>query len=219
MNGIHDLGGMDGFTLPERDQDFPLREQWERQVVGAGFVLRVPGVAGGLRRRLERMPPHLYLTYPYYAKWLYAREEMLIESGLVTREELDNPDGPVARPDLPPDFRPATAAEVVGALSSDTSELLDADVAPRYAAGAAVRARNEHPRGHTRMPRYVRGRRGTIAKLHGPHRFEDELPEGVDIGPQHLYTVAFDARELWGARGHPKDTIHVELWELHLEPA
>ena len=217
MNGIHDLGGMDGFTLPERDQDFPLREEWEREVWGMFFALNgVPGAGGG-RNYIERLPPALYLRLPYFAKWLYARETALIESGVVSPEELANPDGPVSPYPVPADFRPLTPAQVVANVQRDSSTLLGVDVPARFAAGDSVLARNEHPEWHTRSPRYVRGHRGTIVKLHGPHRLLDKPP--ADAGPQHLYTVAFSARELWGARGHENDTIHVELWELHLEEA
>lgn len=217
MNGVHDLGGMDGFLLPERDQGFALHEDWERELWGLFFALRgVPGTGGG-RASIERMPPTLYLSYPYFGKWLYAREQVLIENGIVTTEELANPDGPLNDFERPAGFRPASPTEVVESLASDASELIDADVAPRFAVGDRVTARNEHPEGHTRMPRYVRGHTGTIVTLHGPHRFQDALPAGVELGPQHLYTVAFRARELWGSRGHGNDTIHVELWEYHLE--
>jgi nitrile hydratase beta subunit len=219
MNGVHDLGGMDGFTLLERDQGFPLHEAWERQLWGAVFALSgTPGTGGG-RKWVEQIPPILYLSLPYYAKWLYARERVFIDSGVVTAEELANPDGPMTPFKVPAGFRPFTPAQAVAYLRRDSSEVIETDVAPRFAVGDQVRARNEHPVGHTRMPRYVRGRAGKVVKLHGAHRFEDELPAGVDIGPQPLYTVAFEARELWGRRGHANDVIHVELWEYHLEAA
>ncbi len=220
MNGVHDLGGMDGFPLTVRDQGFALHEEWEREFWGVLFALRAtPGAGGGSRRSLERMPPELYLGLPYYAKWLYVREQTLVENGVVTAEELANPAGPLAPFPLPPGFRPATPAEVVAALKSDASEVIETDIAPRFAVGDRVKANNEHPVGHTRMPRYVRGHEGRIVTRHGVHRFQDELPPGVELGPQHLYTVAFGARELWGARGHANDVVHVELWEYHLSPA
>ena len=216
MNGIHDLGGMDGLTLPERDQGRVLAEEWERLSWGANMALfGVPGL-GGLRRELEALPPHLYLTLPYYAKWLLARERMLIRVGHVTEEELANPDGPMSAPNVPPDFVPATAAELVARFASDLSAELESDVPARFAVGDAVVVNNEHPIGHTRAPRYVRGHRGRIQRHHGVHVFQDELPPGVEPGPQHLYTVAFSSRELWGSRGHGNDVVHAELWEYHL---
>lgn len=220
MNGVYDLGGTDGFTLPERDEGFPLEEAWERQLWGTILATaNVPGLGGGFRSYLERMPPALYLRLPYYAKWLYVREQMLVDSGLATAEELADPEGPIATPLLPADFRPASPAQVIAFLSTDTSDQLDVDVPARFAVGDGVVVRNEHPRGHTRVPRYTRGRRGTIVARHGVHRFQDDVPAGADIGPQPLYTVALTARELWGERGHANDVIHVDLWEIHLEPA
>ena len=156
---------------------------------------------------------------PYFAKWLYARERILAEAGVFTAAELASPNGPMTPFKLPAGFKPATPAEVVAFLSTDASEVVETDVAPQFAVGDSVRAKNEHPAGHTRMPRYVRGREGSIVKRHGAHRFQDELPPGVDIGPQQLYTVAFHSRSLWGRRGHANDTIHVDLWEYHLERA
>lgn len=218
MNGIHDLGGMDGFTLPERDQGRVLKEEWERLYWGTTFALRgVPGMGGGMRRDIERIPPATYLSLPYYAKWLYVTERALLAAGLVTEEELKNPDGPLSMPNLR-GFQPAAPAAVLGMLRQDSSTQLNANVPARFSVGDAVAARNEHPPGHTRAPRYVRGRRGTVVRAHGVHRFDDETP-GVEPGPQHLYTVVFSSRELWGRRGHVNDRIHVELWDYHLEPA
>ena len=217
MNSVHDIGGMDGFPLMERDQGFPLKEDWEREFWGMVFALRgVPNSSGG-RAYLERMPPVLYLSLPYYAKWLWAREQVLMDNGVVTAEELANPDGALSQFEPPAGFRPATPAEVVEGLTRDVSAQIETNVAPRFAIGDRVVVKNEHPEGHTRVPRYTRGHRGSIVTQHGAHIFQDELPAGVEIGPQHLYTVAFTARELWGERGHENDTIHVELWEYHLE--
>ena len=88
-----------------------------------------------------------------------------------------------------------------------------------FEAGDEVIVKNDHPAGHTRVPRYVRGHRGIIHRGHGVHRFEDDVTPGTEVGPQHLYTVAFTGRELWGNRGHPRDRMHVELWEIHLAKA
>ena len=218
MQGIHDLGGMDGFTLPERDPGPVLAQEWERQVWGLLFSLSIPGVATGGRVAIESIPPALYLTMPYYARWLYIQEQALLASGVVTEEELRNPDGPMTIPDIP-DFQPPVAAEVLAFLEQDASAQLAQDVPALFSVGDSVVVQNEYPAGHTRVPGYVRGRRGIILKDHGVYPFLDAIPEGVQRRPQHLYTVRFTGPELWGTRGNPRDVIHVDLWDDHLEPA
>jgi nitrile hydratase len=219
MNTVHDLGGMDGFTLPERDQDFPLREEWERLIWGLALSMGAkpaPGYGGGSRADIERIPPELYLDMPYFAKWLWAEEAAAIRGGVTTRDELAHPDGPLEA--LPfAGFAPATPDEVVAALQGDDTFEIPATVEPLFRVGDDVLVKNNHPAGHTRCPRYTRGRRGVVQKHHGVHHFEDEVPG--DVGQQHLYTVLFTARELWGERGNPNDRIHAELWEYYLEPA
>ena len=217
MNTIHDLGGMDGFTLPERDQGRILKEEWQRQVWGMTFALNVPGYSRGGRAAMERMPPELYLSTPYYARWLYRAETSLIAAGLVTEEELADPDGPVAMPNIP-NFQPSRPAETIARLASDDSRELEAEVPPLFAVDDEVIVKNEHPKDHTRVPRYVRGRHGVIHKHHGVHRFQDHVG-GQDVEQQHLWTVKFTGPELWGSRAHPHDFIYAELWDYHLKPA
>ena len=217
MNTIHDCGGMDGFTLMERDQGRILKHEWERLVWGLVFSLRVPGYSAGGRAAIERMPPEKYLEYPYYAKWLYRAETSLIASGLVTSEELADPAGPVAMPNIP-NFEPRNPAETIARLASDDSKELQPEVSPLFAAGDDVIVKNEHPKHHTRVPRYLRGHRGVVHRHHGVHRFQDDVG-GNDVGQQHLYTVKFTGPELWGSRAHPNDVIHAELWDYHLQAA
>jgi nitrile hydratase len=216
MNGIHDVGGMDGFELPERDQGPALKEEWERLVWGLTFSLRIPGLAPGGRMAIENIPPQLYLAMPYYARWLYVREQALLQSGLVTEEELRNPDGPIRMPSIP-NFRPAAPDDIVPLLAGDSSALLTANVAASFAVGDAAIVKNEHPAWHTRVPRYVRGRRGLIEWDHGVYPFQDAIPGGPQSRPQHVYTVRFTARELWGSRGHANDRVYVDLWDDHLQ--
>ena len=217
MNTIHDLGGMDGFTIPERDQGRILKEEWERQMWGLVFALRVPGYSSGGRAGIERIPPDLYLGMPYYARWLHRAEKSLLAGGFVTAAELAEPDGPVTMPNIP-NFEPRTPAETLTSLASDDSSELEANVPPLFSVGDAVIVKNEHPKGHTRVPRYVRGHHGVIHRHHGVHYFEDHV-DGQDVGQQHLYTVMFTGPELWGSRAHPNDHIYAELWDYHLQPA
>lgn len=216
MNTVHDCGGMDGFTLMERDQGRILKHEWERLVWGLVFSLRVPGYSTGGRAAIERMPPEKYLEYPYYAKWLYRAETSLIASGLVTSEELADPDGSVAMPNIP-NFALRSPAETIARLAADDSEELQADVPRQYAVGDDVIVRNEHPEYHTRVPRYLRGHHGVVHKHHGVHRFQDHVED--DVGQQHIYTVKFTGPELWGSRAHPKDVVYAELWDYHLQAA
>jgi len=219
MNTIHDLGGMDGLTLPERDQGRILKEEWERQVWGLAITLwakRIPGYRGGSRATLERMPPADYLTMPYYAKWLDRQEKTMVQSGIATEEELNNPEGPITMPDVG-SFVPATPADIEAFGRTDSSEEEPAELAPQFSVGDEVIVKNNHPTGHTRVPRYTRGHRGVIQKHHGVNHYQDDVPE--DPGQQHLYTVMFTGPELWGNRANPNDRVHAELWEIHLEPA
>jgi nitrile hydratase len=219
MNTIHDLGGMDGLTIPERDQGRILKEEWERQIWGLALAVwskPIPGYRGGTRADIERIPPELYLSMPYYAKWLWAEEVSVLRSGLVTRDELENPDGVTSMPDSG-NFAPATPADVTAFLASDNSYELAAEVSPLFAVGDDVIVKNEHPKGHTRMPRYLRGHHGVVHRHHGVHGFQDDVPD--DVGQQHLYTVMFTGPELWGSRAHPNDRICAELWDYHLQPA
>ncbi len=217
MNTIHDLGGMDGFTLPERDQGPVFKEDWERALWGLVWSQSIPGYTGGLRVDIERIPPELYLTLPYYAKWLYGEEQALLRSGLATAEELANPDGPISKPDFP-GFEPPGPDAAIQRLAADTSDQRAATVAPRFAVGDAVLVKNQHPTGHTRVPRYARGRRGVIHAHHGVNIYLDDVVGDEDPNQQHLYTVTFTGTELWGNRGNPNDRISAELWDFHLEP-
>jgi nitrile hydratase len=90
---------------------------------------------------------------------------------------------------------------------------------PRFAIGQRVRARNAQPEGHTRLPRYARGKIGTILRHHGGHVLPDAGAHGKGDAPQHLYTVSFAARELWGEAANARDSVNLDLWESYLEPA
>jgi len=215
MNTIHDLGGMDGFTLMERDKGFPLKEQWERDIWGLALALWASR-SWPSRADIERLPPDLYLRMPYYAKWLQTQENSLVNRGMVTREELENPNGPMQSAEAA-GIQPASPEAVVEFFMSDSSYEVTATEEPRFSVGDEVVVKNEHPTWHTRVPRYVRGHSGVIYKHHGMHVFGDEVPESQHPGPQHLYTVMFLSKELWGDRGNKNDRIFAELTEFHLE--
>jgi nitrile hydratase len=95
----------------------------------------------------------------------------------------------------------------------------DVTVSPRFQVGQRVRARNMHPIGHTRLPRYARGRLGTIGRDHGVYVFPDTNAHFLGEKPQHVYSVRFSARELWGEQAAPRDSVYVDMWDDYLEPA
>lgn len=203
MNGIHDVGGMDGFALPVRDPDEPVfKYEWEALVFGANMVFRGPWPVDRRRFEVESMPPVLYVNTPYFGRWLWRFEKLLIEGGFATEEELRNPEGPMGPV---PDFQPFV------------SQAVDQTIPPRFQVGDAVMVKNEHPMGHTRVPRYARGRRGTIHLDHGVYDLPDNLAHDLGPNPQHCYSVVFSASELWGARADPRDRLYMDLFDDYLE--
>ena len=216
MNGIHDMGGMHGMGPIGHDPDQPVfREPWEGRV-WALYRATGPygrGVWRNFRFELEQIPPSQYLRMPYYERWFTVLVNRLLRSGYITRDELASgkSDPSAQKPTLPPAPPP-----VPGAIPG--ASRLNLEVRARYRAGQQVRARNMHPAGHTRLPRYVRGKRGVVTKDHGVWASQDTDASGERVGdPQHVYTVRFAARELWGEAASARDTVFVDLWEDYLE--
>src|SRR6266498_59760 len=166
MDGVHDLGGMQGFGRVEREDKEPVfHAPWEAE----------------MRARTE-----------FFA----ARPDAAATAAL---------SGPL--PGRVP-FNAGWAQDVVRQTGAR----------PRFAPGDPVITRNIHPRGHTRLPRYARGKRGVIHGLHGVHVFPDSNAHGLGEQPQPLYSVRFEARELWGEAAEPNQRVHLDLWEAYLEP-
>lgn len=219
MNGVHDMGGMHGFgpVLPEANEPV-FHAPWEGRVRGMAQLMgawRLWNIDAS-RHSIERLPPADYLRLSYFEKWLDALILRLLAKGLVTPEELASgrkADGAaVASPPVTADM----AADLVTSVGSYQREV---PAQPRFAAGDKVRARNVNPEGHTRLPRYARGRSGVIERLHGAHVFPDSNARFDGEAPQPLYTVRFTARELWGEAAQAADTVSLDLWENYLDPA
>jgi nitrile hydratase len=216
VNGVHDMGGMHGMGPIGHDPDQPIfREAWEGRVWA---LYRATGPYGrgiwrNFRFELEQIPPSEYLRMPYYERWFTVLVNRLLRSRYVTPEELASgqADPSAAKPVIPPAPPP-----VPGAIPG--ASRLNLPVRARYRAGQQVRARNINPEGHTRLPRYARGKRGVITKDHGVWALQDTTAAGDPVGqPQHVYTVRFTAREIWGPAASPRDAIHVDMWEDYLE--
>jgi nitrile hydratase subunit beta len=224
MDGVHDLGGMQGFGPVEREDDEPtFHAAWEAAVLA---MMRAGGARGvfnidEFRHGIERMNPSYYLRATYYEKWLDGIARIFVEKGVVSEEDLRARTAFFsARPDAP--ATAALAAPLPARAPSNAGWVQDAiretGAAPRFAIGAPVVTRDFHPWGHTRLPRYARGKRGAIARFHGVHVFPDTNAHGRGEDPQPLYSVWFDARELWGESAEANQRVHIDLWESYLEP-
>lgn len=215
MNGVHDMGGMDGFGPVVREQNEPVfHEKWEGRMYAIASLL---GSASEVnideyRHAIERIPPARYLASSYYERWVAAAETLLVEHGVVTREELLAKEGT--------GVDPAQIANAVPSKGPTPVKSKSLRTRARFAKGARVRARNLNPSGHTRLPRYVRGKAGVVARDWGVFVFPDTYAHHAGTRPQHCYSVAFDARELWGksAKANSRERVYIDLWEDYLEP-
>ena len=219
MNGVHDMGGMHGFGPVEREEHEPVfHYRWEART----FALRQACGALGkwnidmARHANERMPPERYLPASYYERWLSGLQRLLLESGLLTEAELES--GQRERP-APTGLVAFPPEKVDAAVLTGRNYRVDAPVPAGFAVGAQVIARNINPAGATRLPRYVRGKHGIVDRDHGVFVFPDANAAKLGPKPQHLYSVRFAARELWGADAAPKDCVCLDLWEDYLDPA
>jgi nitrile hydratase len=208
MDGVHDMGGMDGFGPVVRDE-LVFHAEWERRAFGMVSATPVAGNIDEFRHVVERLDPALYLTASYYGRWLAAHEIRLVERGLLTSDDVDARVGPAARPSATPPLG-------LPAGSDDEGPQRDVARPARFAAGDRVTVRDVHPRGHTRVPRYIRGRHGTVRLVHPAFVFPDSRAHGRGADPQYVYAIAFQARDLWGEGDH---VVHVDVFEPHLEPA
>jgi nitrile hydratase beta subunit len=215
VNGVHDMGGMHGMgpIAPEADEPV-FHHDWEKRVHALVIASPTRGNIDAGRHRRELIPGPEYLRMSYYEKWFAALTAMLMQGGAVTAGELTSgaadPLAPKATPRLAPEM-------VTPALSRSGSYLRETTSAPLFKAGDKVRARNISPTGHTRLPRYARGRQGVIERCHGAHVFPDSHAHGAGEDPRPLYTVRFTARELWGPDAAERDSVSLDLWEPHLE--
>ncbi|ODN70377.1 nitrile hydratase subunit beta [Methylobrevis pamukkalensis] len=218
MNGPHDLGGQMGFGAVAPEPDEPLfHAPWERRALAITLACGAMGAwsIDESRHARECIPPAIYLSATYYEIWIRALEVLLQRHGFVSDEEL------AAGHRLEAGARPPrvlTADRVAAVLAKGGPCDRPVETVPRFAAGDKVRARNLHPRTHTRLPRYARGRTGTVEAVQGSFVFADSHAHGGGEAPQWLYTVVFGADEIWGEGADPSLTVSIDAWESYLEP-
>jgi hypothetical protein len=193
VNGAHDMGFAHGFGPVEPEPDEPaFHAEWERRVFALTIAMGASGEwnIDSSRFAREDRPPPDYLSKTYYELWLAGLERLLAERGVLER----------------PPSRVLAAADVPAVLARGGAVEREPPRPARFAAGDRVRTRAINPRGHTRLPRYARGREGVIERVHGCHVFPDSNAHGQGEDPQWLYSVRLGS-------------VFVDAFEPYLEPA
>jgi nitrile hydratase subunit beta len=218
MNGAQDLGGMQAFgpVQPAPDEP-PFHARWERRVHALTLAMGATGKwnIDMSRAARESLPPAHYLASTYYEKWFEGLKKLLIATGLATAEEIEIGKSLTAAAPVP---RVLTADQVRAALARGNPVDRPALSEARFAVGDMVHTRLLNPLTHTRLPRYCRGKRGQVVARHGAHVFPDTNAIGQGEQPQWLYTVRFEAVELWGP-DTTASSVCVDCWEPYLEAA
>jgi nitrile hydratase len=216
VNGIHDMGGMQDMGPIHYEKNEPVfHAPWEGRVYAldrSATAFRRWNI-DSWRHDIELIPPADYLRMTYYEKWLTALENRIVKHGLVTKEELAN-----GHPS--PNSRkgnPAYTAGMAHTVRRNFPSANDPSIVPLFQVGERVRARNINPPGHTRLPRYARGKIGQVVSDHGVYAFPDTNSQFRGEKRQHVYSVRFAARELWGESASPRDSVHLDMWDDYLE--
>lgn len=219
MDGIHDMGGKQGWGTVTIDPDEQVfAAEWQ----GRAFAMAIMsmGMSGtnldAFRHALERLHPLDYLGDGYYGRWLGCAELLLTDSGVLAPGAVEAR----ARRMLGQDVEEPADVEVHKPQyeRGGPGSLRQIDAAPAFAVGQRVRARDLHRSGHTRMPAYVRGRSGVVEARRPAAVLPDSTAHFVGEDAQHVYTVRFDSTELWGPDAEPA-TLFIDMFETYLEEA
>jgi nitrile hydratase subunit beta len=217
MNGVHDMGGQHGMGPVQYEKNEPVfHEPWEGRVYALTRAMRAwrKWSLDTDRHWLELLPPADYLRMSYHERWLYRLAAHVVKYGLVTKEEMESGKAAAGSAKATPPFSLATASRW---LSRGIPSSQDPSIRPLFKVSQRVRARNIHPTGHTRLPRYARGKIGTVVRDHGVYVFPDTNAHFQGEKRQHVYSVRFTARELWGESASRLDSVHLDMWDDYLE--
>ncbi len=217
MDGVHDLGGREGFGPIDRaHEDAPYHTPEDARAYALSVSIRGERdyPIDWFRHVRESIDPVDYLTRPYFDQWLQTVLAMAVDAGDVALEEATG--GARARTPRVP--APISAADVRAMLTTPVDFERPAPAPPAFAVGDRVRtAARGHP-GHTRLPAYARGAVGAIVAHRGAHPVPDEGARGVHRA-EALYTVAFARGDLFPEAAGSADRVHLDLWERYLERA
>jgi len=217
MDGVHDLGGMQGFgAVDVHETDDVFHHDWEGRMWAIARTCRAPDwTIDWWRHVRELIDPADYLTRPYFDQWMQTYAAAFVSSGIFSVDEIASGHTDERGPAPPP-----RSLHQIVEIARDEAHAFDApaDASARFIPGDRVRCVSHGAEHHSRLPRYVRGRLGTIRAHWGAHVFADLSARGITAG-QHIYSVEFSAPELWGADANPRDRVHLDLWECYLDPA
>jgi nitrile hydratase len=217
MNGVHDMGGQQGMGPVRYEKDEPVfHASWEGRIYALNRAMRAwrKWSLDTDRHALETMAPLDYLRMSYYERWAKRLEEQLVSYGIVTRDELQSGKPAPGSVRATPVFTLATASRW---LNRGIASSHEPAVRPLFKVGQRVRARNINPTGHTRLPRYARGKTGVVTRDHGVYVFPDTNAHFQGEKRQHVYSVRFTARELWGDGASQRDSVYIDMWDDYLE--
>lgn len=219
MNGVHDMGGQQNMGPVVYETNEPVfHAPWEGRIYALNRAMRAwrKWSLDTDRHGLELMTPVDYLRMSYYERWVYRLEAQLLQYGLVSKEEIESRKADPGSPKANPPLSLATSDRW---LNRGIAPAHDPTVRPLFRVRQRVRARNINPTGHTRLPRYARGKNGVIVRDHGVYLFPDTNAHFQGEKRQHVYSVRFAAQELWGEHASPRDSVHLDLWDDYLERA
>jgi len=220
VSGVADLGGTEGWgrvTTPTAAEPVFARK-WESRAFALA-LLTMSRVSGrnrdAFRHALERLDRDDYFQDGYYGRWLSGAELMLVDSAILAPGAVEARTRRLRGEDVeelpvPEPNKPGYAPTAAGSLRT-------VEEPPAFAPAHVVRAKDTHPTGHTRLAGYLRGHLGVVETVQPAALLPDTHALLLGENPQHVYTVRFDSRELWGAEAEPFQ-VTAELYESYLEP-
>ena len=219
MDGMHDLGGKQGFgPIDVNEGETPFHADWE------GRMWAIAQCGGGRdgwtidwwRHCRELVDPVDYLSRAYFDSWAQTYTAAYIDSGAFSLDEVCNARSNTEKIEPP-------AARSKNEVLEDIHEQAihfdrEIDQPARFQPGDKIHTKLLTTVHHTRLPAYARGKTGMIHAHNGAHLLADAGAKGEHI-PEHIYSVVFEARDLWPEAQSHKDRVFIDLWESYLDPA
>ncbi|MFN0163812.1 MAG: nitrile hydratase subunit beta [Burkholderiales bacterium] len=204
MDGMHDMGGRQGFGRVNFRRDAQaFHAAWEVRI-NALYALAVRRGIFNMdeyRHAIERMEPRHYVNASYFERTLTSLATLCVEKGVVTRAELE---------ERAAGSFPLSLPSAAGRANEPQRR--------SFSSGERVRVRDLHIPGHVRMPGYIRGKVGVVVGESPLYPFPDAHAHGVAAADEPTYDVRFESTELW-PEGADAAQVHVGVFQSYLEPA